>query len=167
MFEIIPPSERKYVQLAFRYLKDDDLNNAMGIFKHITSGKFSEEAKYFGNYGLGVAYTKRTRRAGFTDIRPIDLSIEHLRKSTGKIDYADAHLMLGNALKDKIHFVSAKEVTTNEKDKRLLVMIDEAIGEFKRAARLNNNFASQSEQEISYLEREKRGLEERIRKKDY
>lgn len=166
LFDILDPVERTPVETAFRYLGDDRLNEAIELFKTIISGACSEEAKSFGNYGLGVAYTKQTRNAGFTDFACIENSVVCLKKSVEKIAYADAYLMLGHALLDKILFISAKEVATNEKDRRLISLGDEAIAAFKRAAELNKGWAPQAEKEIVSLEGSKRGLEERIRERD-
>jgi len=111
---------------------------------------------------VGVVYSKKVANEGF-QTSDIDHSVTHLRAAIQNFDYADAHLMLGYALRNKIADVFTKQPGTNEKDRELISLTDKAIVSFRRAQELNNGFTDQSEEQIRGLTEQRKGFEKRIK----
>lgn len=163
LFDILQTSERTEIETAFQLLEEEKLNEAVPTFEAIVNGDYSPDAKSFANYGLGTAYLKKTVLGGFLNYSDIEKAVGYLQRTLIQLDFADARLMLGYALQNKITYLTTKTASDNQRDRELIQLVDQATAEFRRVAQLNSDF--KTENEIKALEKHKRGLAKRMRKR--
>jgi len=139
LLDLIEQPEKGLVAAAFKDLESDDLDTARQFFESVLSGDFSSEAVSLANYGLGVVHSKQAGTNGFQR-QDIEKSIGFFRKSLEVFEHADTHLMLGYSQIAKISDIHTRGTSTDERDKGIINLIDQAVFSFNRAAKLNPRY---------------------------
>ena len=164
IFDILYKSERKLMKRAFAFLENDDYQNALKEFVSLISGDFTYPCKSFAYYGLGMVYTKKSSDEGMTSLTDIDQSISNFKLSKEILDFADVHMMLAYALRQKMTYLFTHKPGTIEKYKDITCLIDEAVSEFTLAYQFDRFYEKMCKEDINDLLTEKQGLERLIKK---
>jgi hypothetical protein len=152
LFDIVPDEERGYVERVVALAENDENAIAERLCQEGLKGKFSEEAKAFFHYTLGVVYAKASASDRDNAEQHVDQAIMHLEAALEPIEFGDAWLMLGYSLMDKLGQMGQKpDAGAGEGGREMASLADRAVHAFTEAKHLSKGFGDDAQEQIERL----------------
>lgn len=138
--------ENANLREAFNSLESDKLDKARELSEQFLLESYSNEVRSLAHYCIGVSHFKEVIDGNTTNL---DISVLHLKKSIEFLSHADAHLLLGHALRCQLADIFDKK--SFGKLSLIEMLAKNSISAFQTAAGLNKSYMIEAEESIKNL----------------
>lgn len=152
LFDIVPRAERGSVEQVFALVEEDEDATAQRLCQEGLDTEFSEEAKAFFHYVLGVIHFKASASHADNREQHADQAIMHLEAALEPLEFGDAWLLLGHSLMSKLgQMGQAPDAAESVGRREMASLVDRAVHAFTNAKHLSPGFTDDAHEAIEQL----------------